>query len=65
MTSAQLGVAYMGFKVSDARFSGLILTPEFRIYPKKNAIDGFYIAPYFSYHEFIFKKYFRLLQRHH
>ena len=25
MTSAQLGVAYMGYKVSDVRFSGLIL----------------------------------------
>jgi hypothetical protein len=49
MTSAQLGVAYMGYKISDARFSGLILTPEFRIYPKKNAIDGFYIAPYLRY----------------
>lgn len=49
MTSAQLGFGYMGYKVSDARFSGLILTPEFRIYPKKNALDGFYIAPYLRY----------------
>jgi hypothetical protein len=49
MTSAQLGVGYMGYKVSDARFSGLILTPEFRIYPRKNAIDGFYMAPYLRY----------------
>jgi hypothetical protein len=49
MTSAQLGVAYMGYKITDVRFSGLILTPEFRFYPKKNAIDGFYIAPYFRY----------------
>ena len=57
MTSAQLGVGYMGYKVSDVRFTGLFLTPEFRIYPKKNAIDGFYIAPYFRYHEFICKKY--------
>jgi len=49
MTSAQLGVGYMGYKISDARFSGIFLTPEFRIYPKKNAIDGFYIAPYLRY----------------
>jgi hypothetical protein len=49
MTSAQVGVGYMGYKVSDVRFTGLFLTPEFRIYPKKNAIDGFYIAPYFRY----------------
>ena len=39
MTSAQLGVGYMGYKISDARFSGIILTPGFSIYPKKNAID--------------------------
>jgi Protein of unknown function (DUF3575) len=49
MTSAQLGLAYMGYKISNAKFSGLILTPEFRIYPKKDAIDGFYIAPYLRY----------------
>jgi len=52
LTSAQLGVAYMGFKLSDTKFTGLILTPEFRIYAKKNAIDGFYIAPYFRYQQF-------------
>lgn len=49
MTSAQVGVGYMGYKVGDVRFTGLFLTPEFRIYPKKNAIDGFYLAPYFRY----------------
>jgi hypothetical protein len=49
ITSAQLGAAYMGYKISDAKFSGLVLTPEFRIYPKKNAINGFYIAPYLRY----------------
>jgi Protein of unknown function (DUF3575) len=49
MTSAQFGVGYMGYKVSDVKFTGLFLTPEFRIYPKKNAIDGFYIAPYLRY----------------
>ncbi len=49
MTSGQVGVGYMGYKVGDVKFTGLFLTPEFRIYPKKNAIDGFYIAPYFRY----------------
>jgi hypothetical protein len=49
LTSAQLGVAYLGYKISGIKFSGLILTPEFRIYPKKNAIDGFYVAPYLRY----------------
>jgi Protein of unknown function (DUF3575) len=54
-TSAQLGAAYMSYKFSDTRFSGLILTPEVRIYPKKNAIDGFYLAPYFRYQNFTVK----------
>jgi len=55
LTSVQLGIGYMGYKVSDAKFSGLILTPEFRIYPRKNAIDGFYIAPYLRYFNFTIK----------
>ncbi len=56
MTSAQMGVAYMSFKLSDTRFSGLILTPEFRIYPRKGAIDGFYFAPYFRYQNYSVKE---------
>jgi hypothetical protein len=52
MTSLQMGVAYLGYKFSDTKFSGLILTPEFRIYPKKNAIDGMYVAPYFRYQNY-------------
>lgn len=55
LTSAQLGLAYMGFKLNDTKFAGLILTPEVRIYPKKNAIDGFYIAPYLRYQKFTVK----------
>lgn len=52
MTSLQMGVAYLGYKFSDTKFTGLVLTPEFRIYPKKNAIDGMYIAPYLRYQNF-------------
>jgi hypothetical protein len=52
MTSAQMGVAYLGYKFSETKISGLVLTPEFRIYPKKNAIDGMYIAPYLRYQNF-------------
>ncbi len=55
MTSAQLGLAYLSYKFSDTRFSGLIVTPEFRIYPKKDALDGFYIAPYLRYQKFTVK----------
>ncbi len=52
LTSLQMGVAYLGYKFSDTKFTGLILTPEFRIYPKKNAIDGMYIAPYLRYQNY-------------
>lgn len=50
--SGQLGAAYMGFKYQDTKFNGLILTPECRFYPKKNAIDGMYVAPYLRYQNF-------------
>jgi hypothetical protein len=51
-TSGQLGFAYVGLKFQDTRFTGIILTPEVRIYPKKNAIDGFYVAPYLRYQNY-------------
>ena len=47
--SGQLGVAYLNYKFDNAKFSGLILTPEARFYVKKNAIDGFYVGPYLRY----------------
>jgi hypothetical protein len=50
--SGQLGVAYLSYKFSGTRFSGLILTPEVRFYPKKNAIDGMYVAPYVRYQNY-------------
>lgn len=52
LTSAQMGVGYMNIKLGDTKFTGLILTPEFRFYFKKNAIDGVYAAPYFRYQRF-------------
>lgn len=52
LTSAQMGVAYLNFKLSSTKFTGLILTPEFRFYLKKKAIDGFYVAPYLRYQDF-------------
>jgi hypothetical protein len=54
-TSGQLGLAYVGFKIQDTRFTGIILTPEVRFYPKKNAIDGFYVAPYLRYQNYTLK----------
>lgn len=47
--SGQLGVGYLGYKAGGTKFSGLFLTPEVRFYPKSNAIDGFYLAPYIRY----------------
>lgn len=55
MSSAMMGVGYLSFKFGDTKFSGLILTPEYRIYVKKNAIDGFYVAPYLRYQKYSLK----------
>jgi hypothetical protein len=52
VTSAQMGVGYLNYKISDTKFTGLILTPEVRIYPRKNAIDGVYLSPYLRYQNF-------------
>jgi hypothetical protein len=50
--SGQLGVAYLNYKLSGTKFTGLILTPEVRFYTKKNAIDGMYVAPYVRYQNY-------------
>jgi hypothetical protein len=50
--SGQLGVAYLNYKISGTKFTGLILTPELRFYMKKAAIDGMYVAPYVRYQNY-------------
>jgi|PlaIllAssembly_1097288.scaffolds.fasta_scaffold29622_2 hypothetical protein len=52
LTSAQLGVGYLNYKIEDTKFNGLFLTPEFKFYVRKNAIDGFYVSPYLRYNRF-------------
>jgi len=52
LVSAQMGVGYMNYNLGETKFSGLILTPEARFYVRKNAIDGFYIAPYLRYSQY-------------
>jgi hypothetical protein len=52
MISGQMGVGYLSYSIDESKFSGLILTPEARFYPKRNAIDGFYLAPYLRYQNF-------------
>ncbi len=51
--SAQLGFFYTGYKVSDTKFSGYGITPEFRFYPSRNEdMKGFYLAPFLRYQSF-------------
>jgi hypothetical protein len=50
--SGQLGVGYLNYNINDTKFKGVILTPEARFYLRKNAIDGFYLGPYFRYQNF-------------
>ena len=52
LIAAQFGVGYLNYKIGETKFNGLILTPEFKVYVRKNAIDGFYIAPYLRYNKF-------------
>lgn len=47
--SGQLGLGYLNYGKDDDRFSGLFITPEVRLYPKQNAIDGMFVAPYLRY----------------
>lgn len=51
-TAGQMGVAFLNYKFEEVGFSGLILTPEFKYYPKGNACNGFYLAPYLRYQNF-------------
>jgi hypothetical protein len=53
--SGNLGIGFLNYTFSKTSFSGLILTPEVRFYPKKGAIDGFYMAPYFRLQRFQLK----------
>jgi hypothetical protein len=54
LTSVQLGLAYMNYKIDETHFEGIGVTPEFRFYIRKNALDGFYIGPYLRYNNFGF-----------
>src|ERR1035437_1461573 len=49
-SSWQLGLAYMaGYNSGTEKYTGLILTPEYRIYYNKNALSGYYLAPFLRY----------------
>ncbi|HAM97130.1 MAG TPA: hypothetical protein DCQ26_00820 [Marinilabiliales bacterium] len=52
LNSVQMGVAYLSYSIKGTKFTGLILTPEYRFYPKSNAIDGIYLAPYLRFQRY-------------
>jgi hypothetical protein len=55
--SFQVGVFYSGLTISDLKYSGLGITPEYRFYVagRKEALNGLYVAPYARYQSFNFK----------
>lgn len=58
-SSWQLGLAYMaGYDDGITKFNGLILTPEYRIYYKNNALSGYYIGPFLRYQNFTLDRQF-------
>lgn len=52
--SFQLGVFYTGVKISDLKYSGVGITPEYRFYiaGHKEAMNGVYVAPFARYQNF-------------
>ena len=50
--SWQLGLAYVGYADLSSKFSGIAVTPEYRIYFNNNAISGMYVAPFLRYQNF-------------
>jgi len=58
-SSWQMGLAYMaGYDDGITKFNGLILTPEYRIYYKDNALSGYYIGPFLRYQNFTLDRQF-------
>lgn len=55
--SFQLGLFYSGVSISDLKYSGVGITPEYRFYfgGKKQAMNGVYAAPFLRYQNFTFK----------
>lgn len=51
-SSLQLGVAYSGLKLNDIGYHGVVITPEYRFYTGKKAIEGLYFAPFLRYQHF-------------
>ena len=56
-SSFQIGGFYSGFKLSDVKYSGFGITPEFRYYfaGHKQALNGVYVGPFVRYQNFTLK----------
>lgn len=50
--SWQFGLAYMGLRLDNVHYSGIALTPEYRIYIKKKALSGVYVGPFLRYQNY-------------
>ena len=48
-SSLQLGAAYTALKFDETKFTGFSITPEYRYFPKGNALSGIYLGPYLRY----------------
>lgn len=55
--SFQLGAFYSGFTISDLKYSGVGVTPEYRFYLGQSgeALKGLYVAPFVRYQNFKFE----------
>ena len=55
--SFQIGFFYTGVKISDLKYSGLGITPEYRVYfaGNKQALNGVYVGPFVRYQSFTLK----------
>lgn len=56
-SSMQLGFYYTGYKISDTKFTGFAITPEYRMYfsSTKTAPEGFFLAPFVRYQNYSLK----------
>lgn len=56
-STAQLGVFYSGVSFGSTRYTGIGITPEYRMYVGGGeALDGLYVAPFLRYQNFTIKE---------
>jgi hypothetical protein len=54
-SSAVFQLNYTGASISDTKIRGIIATPEYRYYPKKEGFKGFFVGPYLRYQNLKFE----------